>query len=295
MTWAVWPVGLILTFAHAEAHLLPTPVFLILDVAYIGAVTVVARRVGAASTWLIAPGVMIFSLAALTGVPTATRPGAMVANAAVLGLAAAALLTSFVLLGARVWNGPGRGAGAVAVTVLAVGTTGYLANLLARFAVVLSGAAPGQAAVEDRAWQAHAYLQGLDGPASLPTVLLVWLDLLQLAYVVLAYLSTALLAVALHRAGSLPVRPARAVVALGVGLAAAATVGAALGSAGASVGPAAAGVAFALTIPFMSTVLPALLGAALQPDPDGHPDEGPAAVGSPTPGVTSGGEAAVLA
>lgn len=153
----------------------------------------------------------------------------MVANAAVLAAAGAIPLTGAVLLAVRMWDGPGRGPAALAVTALVVGTTCYLANLLARAAVVLSGAAPAQAAVEDEAWQAHAYLRGLAGEPDPLTLLLVWLDLMQVAYVVLAYLGAGMLAVAAHRAGWLATGSAGAVAALGVGLAAAVTVGAILG------------------------------------------------------------------
>jgi hypothetical protein len=252
-----------LTVAYAEAHLVPLPFFLILDLAYVAAAALAMRRAGAPAAWLIAPAAVIFSLASLTGAPTAREPGAMVANAAVLGVAAGILLIGYVVVAVRVWDSPGRGAAAIAVATFSVGTAGYLINLLARFAVVLSGAAPAQAAVEDHAWQAHVYLLGLDGQPSPLTLLLVWLDLLQFAYVVLAYLSAAALATALYRGGVLTRRRMRAVVASGVLLAAAAVAGGALGSTSTSLGATGAGIAFAATIPFMTTLLPSLLGAAI--------------------------------
>ncbi|MGN9913880.1 hypothetical protein ACTMTJ_40730 [Phytohabitans sp. LJ34] len=263
LAWAVWPVGLLLTVAYAVAELVPLPVFLILDLAYLAAVAVVVRHAGTLAGLLVAPAGLIFSLAALTGAPTAREPVAMVANAGALAAAGTVLLVGAVFVCVRVWEGPGRGPAALAVTAVVVGTTCYLVNLLARAAVVLSGFAPAQAAVEDRAWQAHVYLRGLDGEPDLLTLLLVWLDLMQVAYVVLAYLGAALLAVAAHRAGWLATRPTRGVVALSAGMAAVASVAAVLGATPGPFGAAAAGAAFALTIPFMSTLPPALLGAAL--------------------------------
>jgi hypothetical protein len=263
-TWAVWPAGLLLTAAYAEAHLVPLPLFVILDLAYGAAAALAMRRAGAPAAWLIAPAAVIFSLASLTGAPTAREPGAMVANAAVLGVAAGILLIGYVVAAARMWDSPGRGAAAIAVVTISVGTAVYLINLLARFAVVLSGAAPAHAAVEDRAWQAYAYLLGLDGEPSPLTLLLVWLDLLQFAYVVLAYLSAATLGVAVYRGCVLTRNRMRAVAAAGVLLAAAALAGGVLGSTSAGLGPTGAGVAFAATIPFMTTLLPSMLGAAIR-------------------------------
>jgi hypothetical protein len=266
--WAVWPVGLVLTLAYAGAALLPLPVFLILDLAYVVAVAVAVRRAGSATAPLTVPAALIFSLAALTGAPTARQPGAMVANAAVLGAAAGVLLIGVVLITAQLWDGPGRGPAAVATVTLAIGTTCYLINLIARFAVVLAGAAPAQANVEDTAWQAHAYLRGLDGEPSPLTLLLVWLDLLQSSYLVLTYLAAALVAMALYRAGWITAGPTRVVATLGILLAIAATAGGVLGSVSAELGAAGASIAFALTIPFMSTLLPSLLGAAIGGRPE---------------------------
>lgn len=263
LAWAVWPLGLLLTVAYAVADLVPLPVFVVVDLAYLAAVTFVVRGAGMLAGLLVAPAGLIFSLAALTGAPTAREPATMVANAGVLTATAALLLTGVVLVAARVWDGSGRGPAALAVTALVVATSCYLVNLLARAAVVLSGAAPAQAAVEDQAWQAHAYLRGLDGEPDLLTLLLVWLDLMQMAYAVLTYLSVALLAVAARRAGWLAKRPAHGLVALGAGMAGIATVAAIFGSTPGVLGAVAAGAAFALTIPFMTTLPPALLGAAV--------------------------------
>jgi hypothetical protein len=136
-------------------------------------------------------------------------------------------------------------------------------NLLARWAVVLSGAAPAQAAIEDRAWMAAAYLRGLDGEPTYLTYLLVWFDLVQVAYLVLSYAAASALAVALGRAGLLPARQAGAVAWIGAVLAALVCAGAIAAAIDGPVGTIAAWTAFALTIPFMSTVLPHVLGVAL--------------------------------
>ena len=143
---------------------------------------------------------------------------------------------------------------------LVIGSGGYLVNLLARWAVVLSGAADLQAAVEDSAWVAYAYLPGLDTEPTFLGYLLVLFDLLQLAYVVLTYLGFGALASALGRAGHLRARAARRIGLAGAGLAGVATVAAVLAG---SVGTVAAWAAFVLTIPFMTTLLPCALGLAL--------------------------------
>ena len=262
--WLGWPAGLVLALAHA-AGALPTPVFGVLAAAYLAAMLLLVRRRGgrhdpvAAALVLIGPAV--FALAGLTGAPTARLPAVMLANAAVLLIAAATVLVAAVLLALRV--GPeGRPRAALGVTALVVGSAGYLLNLLARGAVVASGAAGQQVAVEDTAWVASAYLTGLPPEPTPLAVLLVWLDLAQLAYVVLAYLGYAGLASALRGTVSAPV--ARAVARGGVGLAGL-TVVAAVGAAvlPGAVASAAAEAAFVLTIPFMSTLLPYAVGTGL--------------------------------
>jgi hypothetical protein len=262
--WLGWPAGLVLALAHA-AGALPTPAFGVLAAAYLVAVLLLLRRRGGrhdpVAAALVLTGPTVFALAGLTGAPTARLPAVMLANAAVLLVAAATVLGAAVLLALRV--GPeGRPPAALGVTALVVGSAGYLLNLLARGAVVASGAAGQQVAVEDTAWVASAYLTGLPPEPTPLAVLLVWLDLAQLAYVVLAYLGYAGLASALRGTVAAPV--ARAVARAGVGLAGL-TVAAAVG-AGVLPGTAAsvaAEVAFVLTIPFMSTLLPYALGIGL--------------------------------
>ncbi len=266
----LWPAGLLLTLLHAGAGVIPTPVFLLLDVAYLAAVVVAFRHAGRALP-LLAAGVVIFALAPFTGIPTAAEPDAMLANAALLLAAAIMLLAGTGLLTAGLRSAPAL----LAVVVMAVGTAGYLANLLARFAVVLAGAAPAQAAVEDQAWQAYAYLVGLPGEPSTLTVLLVWLDLMQASYVVLSYVATGLLAVALAGAGRIGARAGRGVAVAAAGLTLTTLVGATAAIAlDSAVG---AWTVFVLTIPFMSTLLPHVVGLAVVhragSAPEGrHPD-----------------------
>jgi hypothetical protein len=178
----------------------------------------------------------------------------MLANAAVLGAAGAVLLACAVVLALRVGPG-GRGPAALGVVALGVGSAGYLLNLLFRGAVVASGAAAQQAAVEDAAWWAASYLSGLDGEPGLMTVLLVWSDLTQLAYLVLAHAGFGALAAALGFRG---------VARAGFGLAGLAVAGVAVAAlAPGTAGAVGAWTAFVVTIPFMSTLVPYALGVAL--------------------------------
>lgn len=264
--WLGWPTGLILAVAHASGAL-PTPVFGALALAYLAGTMLLLRRLGGlqdrASAALVLAGPVVFAVAGFTGAPTARLPPAMLANAAVLLVAAVTVLVAAVVLALRV--GPeGRVPAALGVVALVVGSSGYLLNLLARGAVVASGAAGQQVAVEDTAWVASAYLTGLAPEPTYLAFLLVWLDLMQLAYVVLTYLGFAGLATALGRGGTVAAPVARAIRCWGVvlgGLVVAAAVGAAVlpGTAGSI----AAWTAFVLTIPFMSTLLPYAFGMGL--------------------------------
>jgi hypothetical protein len=58
---------------------------------------------------------VIFSLAALTGVPTARAPAAMLANAGVLLAGAALVFLGFAAITARLWDEAGRGAATLAI------------------------------------------------------------------------------------------------------------------------------------------------------------------------------------
>ena len=248
----------------ATAVGLPLPVTLPLGVALAVAYALVVyrlagRRPDPPALGLATAGVGLFVLVGFVGPPTAAEPANMLLNAVVLLGSAVALLWATSAIALRLRSGPA----VTAAVLLGAGSVGYLLNLLARWAVVLSGAAPAQAAVEDQAWMASAYLRGLDGEPSYLTYLLVWFDLVQVAYLVLSYASAVALAVALGRAGLLPARfsavAARTGVALAVLVCAAAIVAASDGP----VGTVAAWTAFVLTIPFMSTLLPHLIGVGL--------------------------------
>jgi hypothetical protein len=266
--WALWPAGLLLALAHLLGGGLPMPLFLLLDALLVAALLLFLRSRGASAdpvaAALVLAGVGVFALASLTGAPTAQRPAAMLLNAAVLLAVAVVLLVAGALLALRAGHGAGRAPAALGLLALVVGSVGYLANLVARWAVVLSGAAGLQARVEESAWMASAYLLGLPGEPSFVVLLLVWFDLLQVVYLVLVYLGFAALATALGRTGHVRVRTARALAVAGSVLALLVAVGAVLASAlPAPMGAVAAEVAFVLTIPFMSTALPHALGLAL--------------------------------
>lgn len=283
--WPLWPIGFLFAGLQAGAHLLPTAPFLVLDACYVALAFVAVRhamtgRLGAraaagAAVPLVGASVAILALASLTGIPTAEHPAAMLANAAVLLGAAILVLVGAVLVATQVWDGPGRAPAALALTALSVGSAGYLANLLARAGVALSGASPQQASIEGTAWQANHYLTGLPGQPSALATLLVCLDLIQLAYIVLAYLAGAGLAAALARAGMLPARLAKATSRTGLGLALVTTASIALAMTGAfdtglpaAAADAAAMAAYGLTAPFASTLLPFIIGAGLLTSPN---------------------------
>jgi hypothetical protein len=266
--WAVWPAGLVLALASALRPAVPLAVSAGLNLVYVvGAVALVRALGGRAdrpAAALVLAGAGIFALAGLTGEPTAREPGIMLLNAAVLAAVAVTLIVAGTGLALRCATGPGRTPAALGMLALVIGSGGYLVNLLARWAVVLSGAAELQAAVEDSAWVSYAYLPGLDTEPSFLGYLLVLFDLLQLTYVVLTYLGFGALASALGRAGFLPARAARRIGRAGAGLAGVATAAALLaGSVGPTLGTVAAWTAFVLTIPFMTTLLPGALGLAL--------------------------------
>ncbi|MCK9901661.1 hypothetical protein CC117_24465 [Parafrankia colletiae] len=275
----LWVAGVALAGMQAGGALFPTPIFLVIDAVYVAAAVFVTRRAKAAAatdhdatlaTPLIASAVFVFALASLTGIPTAEHPGAMLANTTVLLVIGGVLLASTVLITARLWDGPGRAPAALALTALGLGSAGYLANLVARAAVILSGASPAQVAVEKTAWQANAYLRGLPGDPEPMAIMLVWLDLLQLTYVMLTHLAVIALTIGLRRATLISTRAADRVVLGGALLVGLTTTAAALGVTGAfdvpvlgAASEAGATAAYILTAPFMTTLLPFALGAAL--------------------------------
>ena len=125
-----------------------------------------------------------------------------------------------------------------------------------------------QAEVEDRAWVANEYLRGLEGIPSWMDLLLVWTDMLQLAFVVLAYLAAAAFGAALSKAGWLGRLGGVAFVGLNLVLAFTVMAGIILAGYGSA---AAAWAAYILTIPFLVFILPYFVGVALlgptQPTP----------------------------
>jgi hypothetical protein len=289
--WAMWPAGLGLVLLRAPAALVPLWAAAVLAGAYLALVGwllvrapgqrspgtgtgtgtgVAAGAPRLAAALAAASGPLIFALAGLTGAPTAERPGAMIGNAMALLVAAGCLLAAGVALTCHLWDGPGRAWAAGGLTVLGVGSTLYLLNLVGRLAVVLAGWSGQQAAVEDQAWQASSYLVGLPANDRPVVVLLVCLDLLQLAYVVCTFAACACLAAAAGRAGLLAERTARVVRWAGVGAGMTVVVGIVVAGAVVTGRPTSgtvhdigAAVAFALTIPFVTTLLPHVLGLGL--------------------------------
>jgi hypothetical protein len=171
-----------------------------------------------------------------------------------------ALIGGFVALSVRLWDTGQRLLPAFALAGLVSGATVLVVNLTFRYAAVASGAAGLQAEVEDRAWVANEYLRGLSGTPSWMDLLLVWTDMLQLAFVVLAYLTAAALGSALVGTGWLGRFRGSVFVGLNAALASAVIVGIVLAGYGSVVG---AWTAYVLSIPFMVFVLPYILGTVL--------------------------------
>lgn len=256
--WALFPAGIGLTFLYGQLHLVPLAVYLFLLLAYVTSAYLLIRKNGSAG-WFAVPPALLFTFASYTGGPTGDAPELYVVNTVALVLCAGALIMAVGGWTAVLWDGIGRSRAFLALLLLLLGSAGFFANLISRFAVVLSGSAPAQYAVEARAWMASEYLQGLADNGNFMVLLLVWMDLLQVAYVVLTYLAMVLLTGSLHRAGRLTRRAARTLSILGATLAGLTVVGAAI----ATRVPVGADIAFGLTIPFMTTLLPVLLASTV--------------------------------
>ncbi|MET0865758.1 MAG: hypothetical protein ABWZ98_15620 [Nakamurella sp.] len=271
----MWPLGLLLVVANMEIAEVTMPVFVILDAAYVAGSSWLLQRVRAGragrvdpettriATILVLNGVGLFAVVGFTGIPSAGEPDLLMLNtAALLGTAVVLLVAATSLL----WmhrDSPRVTSVVPTVVVFVVGSTLYVANLLARVAVVLSGAAQQQAAVEDTAWVAHEYLRGLYPAPDFMGYLLVWMDLLQLAYVVSAFLAVA--AVARLLGGRAIAGGAGRVLRIAGNILAAVIV---IGVALAVVLPrdfdaVPAWAAFVASIPFMTTLLPFVLGLAM--------------------------------
>lgn len=272
----MWPVGLLLVVANMEVAAISMPVFVFLDVAYLAGSLWLLRRVRShrvdaenarIATILVLNGVGLFAIVGFTGIPSAGEPDLMMLNTAALLGAAVVLLFAVTSLLWRHRCSPQLTSVVPVVALLVVGSTLYSVNLLARFAVVLSGAAPQQAAVEDTAWVAFEYLRGLNAAPDFMGYLLVWLDLLQLAYVVTAYLTVAAMS-RLLSGHVISNGIGRGLQFAGNTLAAVIVIGVAC----AIVLPrqfdaVPAWAAFVASIPFMTTLLPYLLGLALLSGP----------------------------
>jgi hypothetical protein len=281
--WRVlaWPAGLVLVVLgpHAE-DVVPWPAYIPLVLAYVVGVGVLLRergRVGRASVALTAAGPGLFALVTMSGPPTADEPALMMLNTAILLVAAVVLCVAATHVAVRHRHHVTT-ATVLALGAMWVGTAAYVLNLLARVAVVLSGASGQQAAVEDTAWIAFEYLRGLDGEPTTMAYLLVWFDLIQLAYIAVAYACFAAIAALLHRAGSLSTAAAERIRWLGI-TAAALIVGGVTMAYGlprsADLVP--AWTAFVLAVPFMTTLLPYALGLTMRSE-RGRAGDQPAAV-----------------
>jgi hypothetical protein len=262
------PVGRLRDLGGAEALLCGYAVFAAL-------IAVAIWKVGAAKTKgglvrerpTFLPGVLLLAGplalllgASVTGEPTASRPGDFVLNTTAILVGSLVLIGGFVALFARLWDAGQRLLPALGVAGLVSGAAVWMVNLVFRYAVVASGAAGLQAEAEDRAWVAYEYLRGLEATPSWMDLLLVWTDMLQLAFVVLAYLAAAALGAALVHAGWLGRFGGSVFVGLNLVLALAVITGVILAGYGSVAG---AWTAYVLSIPFMVFVLPYFLGAGL--------------------------------
>lgn len=262
------PVGRLRDLAGTEALIVGYVLFAALTATVIwkvGAAKTNAGRVRERPTFL--PGALFVAAplalllgASVTGEPTAARPGDYLLNTTAILVGSTILVSGFIVLSVRLWEAGQRLLPALGLAGLLIGASVWLANLVFRYAVVASGAAPLQAEVEDRAWVANEYLRGLEGIPSWMDLLLVWTDMLQLAFVVLAYLAAAAFGAALSKAGWLGRLGGVAVVGLNLLLAFTVTAGIILAGYGSA---AAAWAAYILTIPFLVFILPYFVGVAL--------------------------------
>ena len=254
-----WPLGFGLVLGSEVG--IPTLLIALLVLAYLGLVLGLVRGRAVAAPWavgLVLTPSVLFALAAFTGAPTAAEPSRMLLNTVALLIVAIGLL----VLATQIVHGTGARAAPTGVVLLATGTALYLVNLFARVAIVLSGAAPLQADRENTAWVAYEYLLGLEQPDPM-SLLLIWTDLLQLAYVVTAHVCFGLIAYLLARRAVVPARWGRALGTVSLALAAAVTGGALLAiTAPAGVDRIAAWMAYIASIPFMTTLVPWALGIA---------------------------------
>jgi hypothetical protein len=209
---------------------------------------------------LIAGPLTLLLGASVTGEPTAASPGDYLLNTTAIFLGSLLLVGGFVVLSVRLWDTRQGLLTELGLAGLLVGAAVWLANLVFRYAAVAPGAASFQARVEDRAWVANEYLRGLGGEPSWMRFLLVWTDMLQLAFVLLAYLATAAFGVSLMRIGWLGKSGGSVFIALNFVLALVVTTGIILAGVSSVV---AAWTAYILTAPFMVFILPYFVDTAL--------------------------------
>ncbi|WP_280260519.1 hypothetical protein [Nocardia abscessus] len=265
---ALWPVGLALALVNAAVAVVTAPVFAVLAGSYVALAAVAIRRVvtpgRSPAVTLVAAAVVLFAIAGFTGEPTASRPSSMVVNTAVLSVVSIAVLVGAVGLLVQFRRSPRVGVAVPAVAVFGLGTGGFVLNLLARSAIVLTGAEEQQLAVEATHWSAAQYLRGTAGPVDFVGYTLVWLDLVQIAYVVSAYAAAAALAWLAVGETAVPRRIGTVLTTTACILAATLSVSVAAAVAlphAADAVPAT--IAFVTSIPFMATLIPYALGAAI--------------------------------
>jgi len=262
------PVGQLRNLAGTEALLAGYAVFAAITAAAIWKTGAAKTKGGIVREYpAFLPGVLLVAGplalvlgASVTGEPTAALPGDYLLNTTAILLGTVMLVAGFTALFARLWEAGERPLPILGLAGLLVGATLFLANLVFRYAVVASGAASLQAGAEDRAWRANEYLRGLEGGPSWMEFMLVWTDMTQLAFVLLAYLSAAAFGAALARAGYLGKVGGGVFAGLNLALALAVSVGIVLAGNG---NVFAAWTAFILTGPFMVFIMPYFVGVAL--------------------------------
>lgn len=149
-TLLTWPVGLLLVALNVEVPAMPAPVYVALTVVYAAGVLALLRSWDvhqdrtAAALVLVAPA--LFALVGFPGPPTADEPQLMLLNTAALMVVALALLLVAVRIVTDHRASHHLPAAMGGLVLLVIGSTLYLANLVARLAVVLAGLADRQAA-----------------------------------------------------------------------------------------------------------------------------------------------------
>jgi hypothetical protein len=261
------PIGRLRDLVGMEALICGYAVFVALTAAAVWKVGTAKTKVGRVHEspyflpgLLLAAGPLTLSLgASVKGEPTATRPDDYLLNTTAILLGSVILIGGIFVLTVRLWKAGQRSLPVLGLASLLIGAAVWLANLVFRYAVVASGAVGLQARVEDRAWVANEYLRGLQGTPSWMELLLVWTDMLQLAFILGSYLSAAAFGAALLGAGRIGKVGGGLFVVLNLTLMIVVVAGIIL--AGGSL--VAAWTAYILTAPFMVFIMPYFVGVAL--------------------------------